>query len=182
MDLMSKSLLLVGVCSFLFHATLRQTLQFSDDLSMLFLCAALLQRLYCSRQSASSAVKTTTLIYTTLAIMSGLYIRSGDVRVHFYMFSAMLYAIWPRTLYLIYWADRPTKEKSRLLGKFGRAVVYLVVGFVIWNIDLEMCQQLRSLREYVGLPWAWLFEFHGWWHVLTAVGAAIYMELVRDIC
>ncbi|KAK4462638.1 hypothetical protein QBC42DRAFT_286249 [Cladorrhinum samala] len=34
-DLMSLSLLLLGIGSFLFHATLRQTMEFCDELSIL---------------------------------------------------------------------------------------------------------------------------------------------------
>jgi dihydroceramidase len=61
------------------------------------------------------------------------------------------------------------------------SVAYLALAFLVWNIDLEMCQELRKVREALGLPWAWLLELHGWWHILTAAGAAVYMELIRDL-
>ena len=46
LDSLAVGLIFVGVTSFLFHATLRQTLQFSDDLSMFLLTGCILQRLY----------------------------------------------------------------------------------------------------------------------------------------
>lgn len=178
MDLMSGSLAVVGITSFLYHATLRQTFQFSDDLSMLFLCAALMQRLYCAGRSSTSAIIITVGIYAVVSLMSAIYVQIGDVRIHSSMFALLLTFIWPRTLYLLHWRQWP----SQLLGKFVRAVAYLLVGFVLWNIDLQWCTQLRSLRSSMGLPWSWILELHGWWHILTALGAITYMELIRDLC
>ena len=58
---------------------------------------------------------------------------------------------------------------------------FCVLGYLLWNIDLEFCMQLRELRAQVGLPWAWLLELHGWWHVLTAIGADRFMNVAREL-
>lgn len=179
---MSASLVLVGICSFLFHASLRQTAQFSDDLSMLFLAGSLLQRLYCAGQLPSRVGFITTVIYLTISVMSAIYIRSGNLLVHSFMFVAMLQLIWPRTIYLINRQRRSSTEKDQHFSKFKKACTYLALAVLVWIIDLEMCQQLRSLRNALGLPWAWVLELHGWWHIFTAVGATIFMELIRDLC
>lgn len=55
-------------------------------------------------------------------------------------------------------------------------------AFLVWNVDLERCAELRDLKARAGVPWAWLLELHGWWHVLTAVGAFEYVALVRELC
>ena len=67
------------------------------------------------------------------------------------------------------------------MKRFLRAVVWLILAFVIWNIDLEYCFNLRDIRHKIGLPWAWLLELHGWWHVLTAIGASEYIKLTREL-
>jgi dihydroceramidase len=183
MDQLSASLLLVGVCSFLFHATLRQSAQFSDDVSMLFLAGALLQRLSCAGQPPPRARAITAAIYTTVGGMSAVYMRSGNLLIHVSMFMAMLLLVGLRTVYLISrQAGASAQEKARYSWRFGGVCAYLGLAFLLWNIDLEWCHELRSLRDAVGLPWAWLLELHGWWHVLTAVGAALHMDLVRDLC
>lgn len=186
---MSASLFLVGVCSFIFHATLRQTLQFGDDLSMLFLAGSLIQRLYCAGQQASTRRLITITVYGAVCLMSAYYVQSGNIVVHTSMFAVLLTFVWPRTIYLINrrnnQAQSPqqkTQEKARLYWKFRKAVFSLVIGFLVWNIDLEACQFLRNLRTAIGLPWAWVLELHGWWHFLTALGAAIYMDLIRELC
>ena len=145
---------------------------------MLLLAGALLQTLYCAKQPPARVNLITAAIYSTICGMSTVYIRSGNLLVHVGMFVGMLMLIWPRTLYLIL----HRQDKSRLFRKAGTACAYLGFAFLVWNIDLESCQELRSLREALGLPWAWLLELHGWWHILTAIGAAVYMELIRDLC
>ena len=173
---------MVGVCSFLFHATLRQSAQFSDDVSMLFLAGALLQRLYCGGQPSSTTSGLTAAIYAIVATMSAIYMRSGNLLIHLSMFVGMLLLIGLRTAYLINRQATSAQLRAGYIRKFGGVCACLALAFLLWNIDLEWCHELRSLRKAVGLPWAWLLELHGWWHVLTAVGAAVHMDLVRDLC
>jgi len=180
---MSASLAVVGVCSFVFHATLRQTMQFGDDLSMLFLAGSLIQRLYCAGQTASTRRIITATVYAAVCLMSAYYVQSGNIVVHTSMFAVLLTFVWPRTIFLIRHRHAQTRqEKARLFRQFRKALAYLGLGFLVWNIDLEACSLLRGLRGAVGVPWAWLFELHGWWHFFTALGAAVYMDLVRDLC
>lgn len=134
--------------------------------------------------------------------VSLIYVRSGAIIIHFTTFSVQCHLIWPRTLYLIHRhgqrdgpggaqhssSSRGDKSPSRarptasLQRRFWRAAGILVLAFAVWNVDLEGCAALRSARDALGLPWAWLLELHGWWHILTAVGAMEYVALVRTLC
>jgi len=195
---MSASLLVVGVCSFLFHATLRHGPQYSDDVSMLFLAGALLQRLCTAgrqqQQHRQARVIVTTAIYAAVGAMSAAYMSSGNLLVHTSMFMAMLALIGLRTTHLILGrregkgggassaAEEEEEQRRGYFRRFGGVCAYLALAFLLWNIDLQWCHELRGLQRAVGLPWAWLLELHGWWHVLTALGAALHMELVRELC
>lgn len=46
-------------------------------------------------------------------------------------------------------------------------------------MDQHLCGGLTRVRRAVGQPWGWALELHGWWHVLTAVGAYTFMALVE---
>ncbi|EEA20385.1 alkaline ceramidase ydc1 [Talaromyces marneffei ATCC 18224] len=48
-------------------------------------------------------------------------------------------------------------------------------GFAIWNLDNVFCTTLRSWRQRIGLPWGIFLEGHGWWHLMTGIGAYLYI-------
>ncbi|KAH6654070.1 ceramidase-domain-containing protein [Truncatella angustata] len=181
-DSLSVTLMLVGVTSTAYHATLHQGPQLADDLSMLLLAGALLQKLCCSSEPPVIARLAAVSIWLPTFIISTMYIKSGNFLLHMWMFGTMAALIGLRIFYLIYFEPRPEQDKTRLAFRFWNGAAYLVVAFAVWNIDLERCHQLRAARQRLGLPWAWLLELHGWWHVLTAIGAARFIELVRDLC
>lgn len=52
-DFMAVALLLLGISSFLFHVTLRQTLQLADELAMLALTLSILQGVMTVRNSST---------------------------------------------------------------------------------------------------------------------------------
>ncbi|KAN0069771.1 Ceramidase [Elaphomyces granulatus] len=48
-------------------------------------------------------------------------------------------------------------------------------GFMIWYLDNAFCTQLRGWRRKIGLPWGLFLEGHGWWHLMTGIGAYFYI-------
>lgn len=42
-------------------------------------------------------------------------------------------------------------------------IVCFVFGYCVWLIDEFACRNLTQIRHVVGLPLAFLFEFHGWY-------------------
>ena len=52
-------------------------------------------------------------------------------------------------------------------------------AYFLWNIDVHFCTTLTGWKRQLGMPWGILLEFHGWWHVLTAVAAYILMALIE---
>ncbi|KAK3387452.1 alkaline ceramidase family protein [Podospora didyma] len=182
LDLMSGALAAVGVTSFIFHATLKHSTQFADEVSMLVLAGALLQGVYCAGSSNGrrNGLITASVVATVVA-MSAYYLQSGNFVVHLVMFSLLIHNVWPRTIYLIYNRTKAGPERSKLFRKFYTAVAWCLAAFALWNVDIEWCQAVRKLQAATGLPWSWLLELHGWWHVMTGLGAAAYIDLIRDL-
>lgn len=52
-------------------------------------------------------------------------------------------------------------------------------GYFLWNIDYHFCPQVIRFRHALGLPWGLFYELHGWWHILTGIGAYTGMALVE---
>lgn len=185
LDFMSFSLLLLGVGSFLFHATLRQCMEFCDELSMLGLTWSMLKAVLTARQppSRSRAISfALAVIYLSFAVF---YVWSARIIYQVIAFASALGLVTLRSQYLFHWIDPRRsfpKDKARDWNvRTWQAIGICLFGYLLWNIDLEYCMELRALRERLGLPWAWGLELHGWWHVLTAVGAARFMNVAREI-
>jgi dihydroceramidase len=60
------------------------------------------------------------------------------------------------------------KQMWMMVG-FGLGIC--VGGFGVWTLDNEYCSTFRAWRHAVGLPWGILLEGHGWWHLMTGLGA-----------
>ncbi|KAK2626102.1 hypothetical protein QTJ16_004364 [Diplocarpon rosae] len=72
--------------------------------------------------------------------------------------------------------DRRDMEILRnmwLMVTLGLAI--FLGGFGIWNLDNAFCSTILRWRHQVGLPWGILLEGHGWWHLMTGVGAYYYV-------
>lgn len=182
-DFMSTSLLALGIGSFLYHASLRQTLLFVDDLSLILLGASMLHGVFTVRQDPSQRRQTTAAIVIPVGIFSAFYVWSGQVIYNVFAFWTMLALISLRSYYL-FSRVQPSFSEAKVRDWKRRqyeAVFICVLGYVIWHVDLEFCAELRAYRERMGLPWAWGLELHGWWHLLTAIGADRFMKVVRDI-
>jgi len=173
LDFMSLSLLVLGTASFLFHASLRQSLQFADELAMLGLAWSLLQGIFTVRRSSAYDRFINICLATLIPLFSAFYVWTGKIIYHASAFAGIMVLITVRGHYLFHWRKPGFPEAKcngwRIRGR--NALIILLVAYAIWNVDLEYCAQLRKIREQIGLPWAWLLELHGWWHVLTAVSA-----------
>jgi dihydroceramidase len=182
-DFLSVSLLVLGIASFTFHASLRQTFQFADEIAMLGLAWAILQGVFTIRRSTAYD----RLINVSLAVIFPLfaifYVYTGKIIYHATAFFAMMALIVARGYYL-FWLRVPRFPADKCHGwriRGRKALISLLVAYGLWHLDLEACAQLRGLRERIGLPWAWVLEFHGWWHVLTAISAHMAMAMVREV-
>jgi dihydroceramidase len=182
-DFMSVSLLGLGIGSFLFHASLRHVMEFADEFSMLGLTWSMLQATLTARQSPAKS----NLISAGLAVcflsFAAFYLQSPQILYQVVAFGTGLLLVILRTQYLYHWLQPafPTAKSRDWNFRTWKAILTCLAGYVLWNIDLEYCTQLRSLRQQVGLPWAWLFELHGWWHILTAMGASQFMDVAREV-
>jgi dihydroceramidase len=182
-DFMSISLLVLGIVSFVFHATLKQSTQFADEMGMLGLSWSLLQSIMTVPGSPRYNRYLNIVLAVVFPLFGAFYIYTGKIIYHASAFAIILVLIAIRGHYIFLFRKPAFPEVKNEIWKFrGRqTLVLLIVGYALWNVDLEFCAQLREFREWLGLPWAWIFEFHGWWHVLTAIAADILMDILREV-
>ncbi|KZZ97276.1 Ceramidase [Ascosphaera apis ARSEF 7405] len=71
--------------------------------------------------------------------------------------------------------DRDLKILRSMWTMVGVGLTSFLGGFLFWNIDNHLCGTLRRWRHAVGLPWGLFLEGHGYWHIMTGIGAYMYI-------
>ncbi|KAH7323740.1 alkaline ceramidase [Rhexocercosporidium sp. MPI-PUGE-AT-0058] len=74
--------------------------------------------------------------------------------------------------------ENDNRDRAILKNMWAMVILGLAIflgGFGIWNLDNHYCSTLRTWRHQVGLPWGIILEGHGWWHLMTGVGAYYYI-------
>jgi len=170
---------LVGVGSFLFHATLLFEAQLADELPMIYVGSMCL--FICFDDEPGYGVKSlrSRLLIVLLILFDVLFSWSYYVYrnpvYHQVVFASLVLTTAVRITYILNWSDAaqriPPAAKKTISELFGTGSVLFVLGFLIWNLDNIFCDFLTEKKLYVGWPFAFLLEGHSWWHILTGAGA-----------
>ncbi|KAL8691742.1 MAG: hypothetical protein Q9224_004104 [Gallowayella concinna] len=199
--------LLVGMGSFLFHATLKYPMQLVDELSMIYTTCLMNYATFSYSKSRQYAL-TLALGLISLAMFITLYYHYlQDPLFHQNAYAILTVVVLARSMYVMEFSLRPSlrkneehfklhhrmsmtadqKEVSRSDDRrneqilatmwllIGTGLTIFLSGFGIWQLDNIFCSELRTWRREVGLPWGILLEGHGWWHLLTGIGAYFYL-------
>ncbi|EFW99283.1 alkaline ceramidase family protein [Grosmannia clavigera kw1407] len=159
----------VGICSTGYHMTLKYHTQMSDEFSMHLLTTPLLYRVMTYKTDAAYTRRVGIILSALFAIVITTHMVMDEFLLHATSFGLAVYLLAAGSLKIISkGTDESVKGIRRKLVMFG--LLNFVIGYLAWLIDSFACLTLTRMRESVGLPWAFLFEFHGWWHVLTAIG------------
>lgn len=168
----------VGVCSAGYHMTLKYHTQMSDELSMHLLTTPLLYRILSFKATPQRARLIGIILSILFTIVMVTHMVMDEFLLHATSFGLAVYLIGSRTPKIIegYVADLKLKKSLRYLSFFG--CFCFGFGYFVWLIDEFGCGILTGAKHAVGLPFAFVFEFHGWWHFFTAIGGYVAVATV----
>jgi len=169
------SLGIVGVGSFLFHATLSYEMQLLDELPMIYCACILTYSIFQTDVQSRRQDLALRWFLTIDAILISLgYIYNKNPLFHQWAFGlhcAMIFLRGSRRYRALQKSPAKQVLKKLLLAGWGLHIA----GFLCWNIDNQFCTSLRAGRVWLG-PWAqWVLQLHGWWHVFTGIGSYFYI-------
>ncbi|OJJ74819.1 hypothetical protein ASPBRDRAFT_193511 [Aspergillus brasiliensis CBS 101740] len=172
----------VGIASAAFHMNLKYHTQMMDDVSMLLTTTPVLHRIMTVNTSRRTSTILAILLSTSLLGLVTLHVLTDELILHSITFVVSVTIIGVRTMQLI--TTRTPKDslaRRQIWGmvRFGAAIFEF--GFLVWLVDGWICGWLRSSRAAIGLPWAFLLELHGWWHICTGVGAYIFIAVIDHL-
>jgi len=170
---------LVGVGSFLFHATLRYEWQLGDELPMIF-CSAFIA--YVAFDTRSARLPRTRfvrclpyLLFLYSFGVSAVYLRYPNPVIHQTAFAFLELVATCRAAYIVHIAPEKTYREQRNKADAKRYILtgsaIFLLGFLIWNIDNLFCDGISQLKESLGAPWSFVLEGHAWWHLATGTGS-----------
>ncbi|THZ78041.1 hypothetical protein D6C85_01275 [Aureobasidium pullulans] len=171
---------LVGVCSSLFHGLLSYHAQMADDTSMIVATSIVLQRAMTYQKTPTFINWFSGLLLLAVITETTYHVMMDEQTVHELSFVSLIIAVAAKTRSLIKLRVQQPKDKKML----QKAVIFgcFVFGYLLWQLDFIFCTELTAIKRVVGMPWGFLLEFHGWWHILTAVGAQSHtFTIVVDI-
>ncbi|KZT08705.1 alkaline phytoceramidase [Laetiporus sulphureus 93-53] len=178
---------LVGVGSFIFHATLLFEAQLADELPMVYVasyCCAILfdtTRGFGLKDSRRALSLAAAVISFNVLFTWSYYISRNPI-YHQVVFAALLGITGVRTIYLL--RDQeiakrvPEEVKSTVARLFSFGAATFAFGFFVWNLDNIFCGTITRWKHALGWPAAFILEGHSWWHILTATGT--YLMLVGN--
>jgi dihydroceramidase len=169
-----------------------------DDLSMFLAVGALLHQLLCFEATQAQRLKYTGAILGSLIPVSVYHVWANEIYVHEIVFAIMVFLVTRRTRALIKRKIKSEESKKRLgsMATFGictssllpyllpdgvltMVLASFLFGYFLWSIDFHLCKYVTAFKRSIGLPWGFIFELHGWWHIFTGIGAYIGMALVE---
>ncbi|KAI2818679.1 hypothetical protein CBS115989_4941 [Aspergillus niger] len=172
----------VGIASAAFHMNLKYHTQMMDDVSMLLTTTPVLHRVMTVNTSRRTSTILAILLSAALLGLVVVHVLTDELILHSVSFVVSVTIIGVRTMQLT--TTRTPKNslaRRQIWGmvRFGAAIFEL--GFLVWVVDGWVCGWLRSSRAAIGLPWAFLLELHGWWHICTGIGAYIFIAVIDHL-
>ncbi|GAO46657.1 putative alkaline dihydroceramidase Ydc1 [Saitoella complicata NRRL Y-17804] len=171
--------MLVGLGSFLFHASLLYKYQLLDELPMVYSTCIQVWSVFEYETSKTVSVLIGLGVFAIAAIVTFVYLIILDPMFHQVAYAALSVAVLGRSIWQMYKEVKPAKSRKELLRMVVTGISSFLFGFLLWNIDNEACSTLRSWRHVVGIPWGFLLELHGWWHIFTGLGVYYYIVFLE---
>ncbi|KAJ1648288.1 hypothetical protein LPJ64_000444 [Coemansia asiatica] len=176
--LLGRAITVVGIGSWLFHATLKYSMQMTDELPMLwaisiacYIAVTVRYPITIDRRRFKYALTLWTVFVTLLtAGFSG--------KIQFFLFQASFNGLTAVMAYLC-WRGKQDLDNANMrhVAKlFARgAKLYLAAGLV-WLIDTNLCSYVNGSSAQSVLPFN--VQLHAWWHVLASLGLVYLVVLM----
>jgi dihydroceramidase len=172
-------ILAVGIGSIVFHATMKPYTQWADDLSMLVASGLSTHHVFTFQSSRTKSILAGLGFGGFLTAFSVWHCITDETGMHSLIFGilVLVQTIKVRSIISTRVSSPLVRAQVKRLNIVG-AILFLT-GYGIWNIDYVACGWLGGVRRQVGMPWGFLTELHGWWHIFTGVGGYINFVTVE---
>ncbi|KAK2461440.1 hypothetical protein APHAL10511_005903 [Amanita phalloides] len=171
-------IVLVGIGSFAFHATLLYEAQLADELPMIYVGSMSLWLVFDDQPGFTlqrNRTKWLILLFVSLdALFTVTYYLYRNPVYHQVIFASIIFIVTFRITYILKVSEAssriPLEVKTLVSKLFASGAALFAFGFLIWNMDNIFCISITDVKRGLGWPTAFMLEGHAWWHILTGAG------------
>ncbi|KAK0525265.1 alkaline ceramidase ydc1 [Tilletia horrida] len=175
---------LIGIGSFLFHATALYSMQALDELPMVYTTVlfswAVFETTPIGQKSRFRILLPAAIFLFLIFYTAAYFLNKENTLLHQLTYAILQLGSASRLFSLL--SSSPQSALSKKGGKqaqvraqvkhlFWLSTGGFALGFAIWNVDNIFCKSLRDTRARLGPVLGVLLEGHAWWHFLTGYGA-----------
>ncbi|KAJ2485864.1 hypothetical protein IWW37_005811 [Coemansia sp. RSA 2050] len=173
--LLGRSITVVGIGSYLFHATLRYSMQMLDELPMLWAvsiaCYISITTQYLVNKRA---VKWGLSLWT---LMVSLFTAGFSGKTQFVLFQAS-FNILTYVMAFLCWRGKRDLENAQMrhVAKlFSSGIKWYLMAAIVWLTDTNLCTYINGQDKSI-LPFN--LQLHAWWHVMASLGLVYLVVLM----
>ncbi|KAK3311191.1 ceramidase [Chaetomium strumarium] len=173
--------LVVGLGSMAFHTTLKYEMQLADELPMIYTVCIMAFATFSYRRPVKVQLFVAAALVGLAVFITVYYLYAKDPVFHQVAYGVLTAGLIFRGFYVMERQLRPKLsqrrpvESDRYMREMYKlaltGILMFLAGFFIWNVDNIFCHHLTATKNAILLPWSVLLEGHGWWHILTGLGA-----------
>lgn len=180
--LVALGFITVGFGSWMFHMSLLYEYQLLDELPMIYATCVPYWIVFSYGKSAIDSAKVGLQISTFAVTLSVVYLNYRNPSIHQTAYGILTGIVMLKSFFLVrkHVNDKAARKEMDHIMSLG--LIYICIGYFLWNMDIHFCDMWRGARHAIGMPYGFVLEGHGWWHLLTGIGVyhyIVYLEYLR---
>lgn len=171
--------LLVGVGSWLFHMTLKYQFQLLDELPMIYATCIPFWSVFSEFKSRKGSLLVAGGIFSAANLLTVIYLHFKNPTIHQAAYAILNAGIIFKSIALTNEYVHKAEARTQLYRTMIFGIFIFIFGYFLWNLDIHLCPQVRAKRRDWGMPYGFILEGHGWWHIFTGTGVYFYLVYIE---
>lgn len=155
--------------------TLKYHFQLLDELPMIYATCIPFWSVFSEFKSSRDSVMIGIGIFMAANLLTVIYLYVKDPTLHQAAYGFLNFLIIMKSFRLSNKYVKSDTARSNLNLTMLWGVGLFLFGYILWNLDIHLCSGVRKVRRDIGMPYGFLLEGHGWWHIFTGLGVYYYL-------
>lgn len=174
-QLLALGFMLVGIGSWCFHMTLRYEYQLLDELPMIYATCIPFWSVFSEFRDRRGSILVGVGILTAANLLTAIYLHFKNPTIHQAAYGLLNAGIIFKSYSLAKVHVKNDRASKQLNRTMFLGVALFLFGYILWNMDIHLCSHARAARRSWGMPYGFVLEGHGWWHIFTGTGVYFYL-------